>query len=60
MRLTMRVIIIVFALGILAVIALIANADSSECHTDTECQALCPDNTALLPPDHPDYCDGGY
>lgn len=30
------------------------------CRTDSECQALCPKDTWLLPPDHPDYCDGGY
>jgi hypothetical protein len=29
------------------------------CHTDTECAELCPEGTRDLPPDHPDYCDGG-
>jgi hypothetical protein len=29
------------------------------CTTDTECMAFCPVGTADLPPDHPDYCDGG-
>ena len=29
------------------------------CHTDTECAELCPQGTRDLPPDHPDYCDGG-
>lgn len=29
------------------------------CDTDTDCQRLCSEEEANLPPDHPDYCDGG-
>ena len=29
------------------------------CDTDTDCQRFCPEDEANLPPDHPDYCDGG-
>lgn len=29
------------------------------CTTDTECVEECPDECCMLPPDHPDYCDGG-
>jgi hypothetical protein len=29
------------------------------CDTDTDCQQLCGEAEANLPPDHPDYCDGG-
>lgn len=29
------------------------------CDTDTDCQRFCGEDEANLPPDHPDYCDGG-
>jgi hypothetical protein len=29
------------------------------CDTDTDCMRFCPEGTWDLPPDHPDYCDGG-
>lgn len=29
------------------------------CTTDAECALYCPAGTMDLPPDHPDYCDGG-
>jgi hypothetical protein len=32
---------------------------SGECETDSECAELCEEGTRDLPPDHPDYCDGG-
>lgn len=33
--------------------------DEALCGTDTECMELCPEGSWNLPPDHPDYCDGG-
>ena len=29
------------------------------CTTDSECMELCDEASLNLPPDHPDYCDGG-
>ena len=41
----------------------VAFAQSEEsgaiCDTDTDCMRFCPEGTADLPPDHPEYCDGG-
>lgn len=34
-------------------------ADGAQCGTDSECMELCAAGTWDLPPDHPDYCDGG-
>lgn len=34
-------------------------SDALGCITDSECAELCPAGTRDLPPDHPDYCDGG-
>lgn len=36
-----------------------ASGDDLGCITDSECAELCPEGTRDLPPDHPDYCDGG-
>lgn len=35
------------------------DATDALCSTDSECAELCPEGTRDLPPDHPDYCDGG-
>lgn len=34
-------------------------ADEASCSTDSECALLCSEADRELPPDHPDYCDGG-
>jgi hypothetical protein len=48
-------------LGAMAAAALDSelSAPPAACDTDAECMRLCADDTANLPPDHPDYCDGG-
>lgn len=39
--------------------AYFGSSDDAACTTDSECMELCPEEERNLPPDHPDYCDGG-
>jgi hypothetical protein len=49
----------IFVTALAAVWAWGAAQQERSCTTDTECMAQCPSGTWNLPPDHPDYCDGG-
>lgn len=53
-RLIMLALAVVWAWG-----AANVNKPEALCTTDSECAELCPEGTRDLPPDHPDYCDGG-